>query len=119
MTSKMRASVMDWLVDVHLGFKLLPQTLFKTTAIVDKYLSVVLTPLKKLQLVGTAALFIACKYEEIYPPATRSFVELVHKQYYLEDIIDMEGKILKALDFDLTFPTAATHLERLIDQYKL
>jgi len=118
-TSRMRATLVDWVVDVHLGFNLLPQTLFKTAAILDKYLAQVPTSFRKLQLVGTAALFIACKYEEIYPPSTRSFQELVSKQYYLEDIVDMEGKILKALDFDLTFPTAATHLQRLIEHHRL
>lgn len=111
----MRASLTDWLVDVHLGFKLLPQTLFKTTAIVDKYLASTHTSFKRLQLVGVAALLIACKYEEIYPPSIRSFAELVRKQHSLEDIVDMEGKILKALDFDLTFPTSAVHLEHLIE----
>jgi hypothetical protein len=37
-------------------------------------------------------------------------VELISKQYYLEDIIDMEGKILKALDFDLTYATPNMHV---------
>lgn len=109
----MRATLADWLVDVHLGFKLLPQTLFKAMSLVDRYLSLVPTSFKKLQLVGTATLFISCKYEEIYPPSTRSFLELISKQHYTEDLVDMEGRILKALDFDLTFSTAAVHFERL------
>lgn len=60
----MRAVLIDWLIDVHLKFKLLPETLFKTTGILDRYLTTLpeITP-KKLQLTGVAALFIASKYE--------------------------------------------------------
>jgi hypothetical protein len=59
----MRASLIDWLIDVHHKFKLLPETLFKTIILIDRYLAAAQTTSKKLQLVGTTALFIACKYE--------------------------------------------------------
>jgi len=35
---KMRGILMDWLVDVHLKFKLLPETLFLTVNFIDRYL---------------------------------------------------------------------------------
>jgi hypothetical protein len=35
----MRANLIDSLVDAHLKFKLLPQTLFKTISIVDRMLA--------------------------------------------------------------------------------
>jgi len=34
----MRGILCDWLVDVHLKFKLLPETLFLTINIIDRYL---------------------------------------------------------------------------------
>ena len=34
----MRSILCDWLVDVHLKFKLLPETLFLTFNIIDRYL---------------------------------------------------------------------------------
>jgi hypothetical protein len=34
----MRAVLLDWLVDVHLKFKLLPETLFLTVNLIDRYL---------------------------------------------------------------------------------
>ena len=34
----MRGILFDWLVDVHLKFKLLPETLFLTFNIIDRYL---------------------------------------------------------------------------------
>lgn len=36
----MRAILVDWLVDVHLKFKLLSETLFLTINIIDRFLSV-------------------------------------------------------------------------------
>jgi hypothetical protein len=35
---KMRAILVDWLIEVHLKFKLLPETLFLTVNIIDRYL---------------------------------------------------------------------------------
>ncbi len=35
---KMRAILMDWLIDVHLKFKLVNETLFLTINLIDRYL---------------------------------------------------------------------------------
>jgi len=35
----MRSILIDWLVEVHLKFKLLPETLYLTVNIIDRYLS--------------------------------------------------------------------------------
>ena len=37
---KMRAILVDWLVEVHSKFKLLPETIFLTVNIIDRYLMV-------------------------------------------------------------------------------
>ena len=34
----MRAILVDWLIEVHLKFKLLPETLFLTINMIDRYL---------------------------------------------------------------------------------
>ena len=46
--SKMRAILIDWLVDVHLKFKMVPETLFLTVYIIDKYLQH--TPIQRTKL---------------------------------------------------------------------
>ena len=43
-TYKMRAILVDWLVDVHLKYKMVPETLFLTINIIDRYLDKVNTP---------------------------------------------------------------------------
>ena len=35
---KMRAILIDWLIEVHYKFKLLPETLYLTVNIIDRYL---------------------------------------------------------------------------------
>jgi len=45
-------------------------------------------------LVGVGALFIACKYEEIYPPDLKDFVYITDNAYSKSDVLEMEGLIL-------------------------
>ena len=46
----------------------MPETLFLTTNIIDRYLAIQSVERKRLQLVGMTALLIASKYEEIWAP---------------------------------------------------
>lgn len=63
-------------------------------------------------MVGIAALLIVTKYEEIYPPLLKDFIYISDNQYTADEILDMEKKILFALDFDLSLCTAYRFLER-------
>ena len=109
---KMRSILIDWLVEVHLKFKLFEETLFLTVNIIDRYLEKTQTDRTKLQLVGVSSLLIACKYEEIYPPEVRDFVFITDNAYTAEQIIETENKILRSLDFNLTTPSAFRFLQR-------
>jgi cyclin B len=55
-----------------------------------------------LQLVGVASLFIACKYEEIYPPDLKDFVYITDNAYTKDEVLEMEGRMLLSLTFDIT-----------------
>jgi len=79
--TKMRAILVDWLTDVHLKFKLVPETLFLAISIMDRYLERVRINKNHLQLVGVTALFLAAKYEEIYPPELKDFVYITDNAY--------------------------------------
>jgi cyclin B len=109
---KMRAILVDWIVDVHARFKLLDETLFLTINLIDRYLERCEIPRQKLQLVGITCMLIASKYEEIYAPEIKDFVYVTDKAYSREEILDMEGKILAALEFKLTTTTSYRFLER-------
>ena len=77
--AKMRAILVDWLVDVHTKFRLVPETLYLCVRLTDKYCSLADVPRSKLQLVGVTALLLACKHEEIYPPEVRDCVYITGK----------------------------------------
>ena len=108
---KMRMILIDWLIEVHLKFKLLPETLFLTINFIDRYLQNNQTSRDKLQLIAVSSLLIACKYEEIYPPEIASFVYITDNAYKKEEILDYEIRILGDLDYDLTYPTPLRFLE--------
>jgi hypothetical protein len=59
---KMRAILIDWLVEVHLKFKLYPETLYLTVNLIDRYLEKEEVMRQHLQLVGVTAMLIASKY---------------------------------------------------------
>ena len=109
---KMRAILIDWLVEVHLKFKLMPETLFLTHNLIDRFLSKKVVTRKNLQLVGVTAMLLASKYEEIWAPEVRDFVYISDKAYSREQILDMEKQMLNTLGFHLTVPTPYQFLSR-------
>lgn len=111
---KMRAILIDWLVEVHLKFKLMPETMYLTVNIIDRFLERKLVIRQKLQLVGVTAMLLASKYEEIYAPEVRDFVYITDKAYTREQILAMESAILSALDFRITVPTAFVFVNRYL-----
>jgi hypothetical protein len=92
---KMRSILIDWLVEVHLKFKLMPETLYLTVNLIDRYLAKRNVTRKRLQLVGVTAMLIASKYEEIWAPEVRDFVYISDKAYSREDILKCEKTMLE------------------------
>lgn len=86
----MRAILVDWIIEVHLKFKLLPETLFITVSLIDRYLEQVQIKRTNLQLVGVTAMLIASKYEEIYAPEVKDFVYITDNAYTKDEILQME-----------------------------
>mmetsp|Transcript_6059 Transcript_6059/g.12106 ORF Transcript_6059/g.12106 Transcript_6059/m.12106 type:complete len:319 (+) Transcript_6059:27-983(+) len=111
---KMRSILVDWLVEVHLKFKLVPETLYLCVNLIDRYLTTEKVSRPKLQLVGVTCLLIASKYEEIYPPELRDLVYICDRAYSKSEILDMEETILKALDYSITIPSAHAFLVRYL-----
>lgn len=110
--AKMRAILIDWLIDVHKKYKLRPETLFLAVGIVDRFLEHRVTARRHLQLVGVTALLIAAKFEELYPPGVADFVYVTDKAYTKDEVLRMEVSILTVLDFRVCRPTAMHFLER-------
>lgn len=96
-TYRMRSILVDWIIEVQvvdvsafysfpsttrlplfappqISFRLMEETLFLAANIIDRFLSLVAVPRSRLQLAGAAALLIASKHEEVYPPEVNDFV---------------------------------------------
>eukprot|EP01064_Diplonema_japonicum_P005814 TRINITY_DN1383_c1_g1_i4.p1 TRINITY_DN1383_c1_g1~~TRINITY_DN1383_c1_g1_i4.p1 ORF type:complete len:302 (+),score=95.00 TRINITY_DN1383_c1_g1_i4:207-1112(+) len=112
-TDKMRAILVDWLVDVHLKYKCRPETMYLAVNILDRYLMCQPVEKKKLQLIGCVAMMLACKYEEVMPPEVRDFVHISANTYTRNEMLMMEKNVLVELDYNLTVPTIWQFLTQL------
>ncbi|KAL7931124.1 cyclin-like protein [Trichoderma chlorosporum] len=117
----MRTVLMDWLVQVHHRFNLLPETLFLTVNYIDRFLSCKIVSIGKLQLVGATAILVASKYEEINCPSLDEIVYMVDGGYTTEDILKAERFMLSMLGFELGWPGPMSFLRRVskADDYDL
>uniref|UniRef100_A0A8C4EAG5 G2/mitotic-specific cyclin-B2 n=1 Tax=Dicentrarchus labrax TaxID=13489 RepID=A0A8C4EAG5_DICLA len=114
-TKCMRVILVDWLVEVVQEYKLRSETLHLAVNYLDRFLSCTAYVRRgKLQLVGTAALMIAAKYEEIFPPELNEFVYTTDSTYTKKQLIRMENVFLKVLAFKMAAPTANQFLRLFI-----
>lgn len=113
-SEKMRAILIDWIVEVHKKFELVTETLYLAINIVDRYLATKVVKRKELQLVGIGAMLIASKYEEIWAPEVNDFVCISDKAYSHQQMLVMEKCILGELQWNLTVPTPYVFLMRFI-----
>ncbi|KAL1822233.1 hypothetical protein DCAR_0310321 [Daucus carota subsp. sativus] len=111
---KMRAILVDWLIEVHNKFDLMPETLYLTINIIDRYLARKTVPRKELQLLGISSMLTASKYEEIWAPEVNDFTKISDNAYTSQQVLVMEKKILGGLEWNLTVPTPYVFLVRFI-----
>uniref|UniRef100_A0A6G1SID3 Cyclin-A2 n=1 Tax=Aceria tosichella TaxID=561515 RepID=A0A6G1SID3_9ACAR len=111
--SNKRSILINWLVEVTDEYELQTETLFICTNIVDRFLSKMSISTSHFQLLGVAAMFIATKYEEIYPPYLSQFVEVTDETFSGKQIIQMEQEILRTLDFRISMPTTTFFLRQI------
>ncbi|KAL4295506.1 hypothetical protein GQ457_12G024650 [Hibiscus cannabinus] len=104
-TPSMRGILIDWLVEVSEEYKLVPDTLYLTVSLVDRFLS---------HNFGVTCMLIASKYEEICAPRVEEFCFITDNTYTRGEVLKMESKVLNFLYFQLYVPTTKTFLRRFI-----
>lgn len=114
-THAMRSILIDWLVEVGEEYKLQTETLHLAINYIDRFLSYMAVQRSKLQLVGAACMFIAAKYEEIYPPDVSEFVYITDDTYNKRQVLRMEHLVLKVLNFDLSVPSTHLFISKIIE----
>ncbi|XP_057210169.1 G1/S-specific cyclin-E2-like isoform X2 [Triplophysa rosa] len=112
---KMRAVVLDWLMEVCESYTLHRQTFYLAQDYFDRFMSTQNDVQKdRLQLVGITALFVASKMEEIYPPKIAELAFVTDGACLEEDILQMELIMLKALNWDLYPETVVSWMKLYI-----
>ncbi|MED6204035.1 G2/mitotic-specific cyclin-2 [Stylosanthes scabra] len=111
---RMRAILVDWLIEVHDKFNLMQETLFLTINLIDRFLAKQSVVRKKLQLVGLVAMLLACKYEEVSVPVVGNLILISDKAYTRKDVLDMEKLMLTTLQFNISVPTAYVFMRRFL-----
>lgn len=109
----MRGVLVDWLIEIHYMFRLLPETLFLAVSIIDRFLSKRLVSLGKVQLVGVAALFIATKFEEMTLPRIKDFINMTDKTLKEDELVRAERFVLEVLDFRVCYANPLHFLRRV------
>ncbi|XP_020810625.1 G1/S-specific cyclin-E [Drosophila serrata] len=100
---RMRAILLDWLIEVCEVYKLHRETFYLAVDYLDRYLHVAHKVQKThLQLIGITCLFVAAKVEEIYPPKIGEFAYVTDGACTEQDILNHEKILLQALDWDIS-----------------
>ena len=67
-TSEMRKTLVNWLIEVHFKFRFREPCLHLTIQLLDRYLAANVVTRRKYQTVGVTAFMLGCKYEERHNP---------------------------------------------------
>ncbi|KAL9225718.1 hypothetical protein vseg_001609 [Gypsophila vaccaria] len=111
---RMRAILIDWLIEVHYKFELMEETLYLTINLIDRFLALKPVVRKKLQLVGVTAMLLASKYEEVSVPVVEDLVLISDKAYTRKEVLDMERMMVNSLQFNLSIPTPYVFMRRFL-----
>ncbi|XP_057968410.1 G2/mitotic-specific cyclin-2-like [Malania oleifera] len=111
---KMRAILIDWLIEVHHKFELRDETLFLTVNLIDRFLARQRVVKKKLQLVGLSALLLACKYEEVCVVVVEDLIFISDRAYARKELLDMEKLMLNTIQFNMSVPTPYVFMRRFL-----
>jgi cyclin B len=112
LNKQMRLLLVDWMVEVQQQLEFNHEVLYLSVKLLDIYLNSRLIEKEKLQLLGGAAMFVACKFEERMPPIIDDFIYVSDNAYDRNDLIRMEIEILKTVRFDIGAPLSYTFLRR-------
>lgn len=107
----------NYIIHICLNFLLDDETLYIAIEILD----ICCKNIKKFGvnskhnflILTCTCLFLACKYEEIYPPELEDFLWICNNNIIKEEILKMEILVLKEIDFNFTFFTKLRYLEKL------
>ena len=100
-TSTMRSTLVDWLIQVQHHLKLCQETLYLGVSMLDLVLDKRDVDADKLQLVGITSMLVASKLEEYYPADIKKLLHLTEDSYSSREVLEMELVLVEVLDFQV------------------
>ena len=118
-----RAKMVDWMIEVLTAFKCADQTFFLAINIMDRYFDSlsrdnIVLELQDLHITGVVCMFMASKYEDVYPLLMKTvFNKIGHQKISIESIRNKELQILRAIGFQLGgLPTPLEFLTSYVEK---
>lgn len=112
-TPRIRARLVDWLVDIQNDFRLDHEPLYLAVKIADQYLMRKPVLKKDLELLYMTSIFISVKFD--YRPNFLTISELIQEfagRYEKKQVVRFELDILSTLDFNIRYPLSYGFLRR-------
>jgi len=110
-----RFSFINLFISFQRELLLRQETLYLSINLFDRYIQKIFSENKiseDLNIIALTCLFIASKYEEIYPPYLKEFLESYKNKYNKEEIFSKENDILSSLDFQILIISPILFLKR-------
>jgi len=114
----MRPYLLDFLLEAHHAFGLLPETLHLACNLLDRYCSRRVVYKRHYQLVGCAALLIAAKYGDRKErvPTIRELRSMCCSLYDDDMFTQMEWHVLQTLNWVVGHPTVTSFLQMALTE---
>jgi hypothetical protein len=113
-TPALRSRMVDWMIEVLTNFKCDDQTFFLAVSIIDRFFKnkQEVREVSDLHIIGVTTMFIASKYEDIYPLKMKMVYEkIAHKKLAIEKIKSLEMDVLKVINYRIPAPTSHDFLK--------
>lgn len=113
-TPALRARMVDWMIEVLTNFRCDDQTFFIAISLLDRYFKNCSTPkeVSDLHITGVTTMFVASKFEDIYPLKMKTVYEkIAHKKLEIQKIKSLELDIMRAIEYKIHAPTVLDFLK--------
>ena len=106
--------MVDWMIEVLTNFRCDDQTFFLAINLLDRYFKNCMgaKEVSDLHVTGVTTMFIASKFEDIYPLKMKTvFEKIAHKKLDIQKIKTLELEIMRAIDYKIHAPTVLDFLK--------
>jgi hypothetical protein len=117
-TPRDRALLVDWMCRLHYKVQITTEAFYRAVGILDRAFCSSRISRHKLKLLGSAAMLMASKIEDVRPMQVVDAVAIAEAEFSSEDLKKMEMQLINLIDFDTEFPTPLFFLTIFLNVHK-